>query len=238
MFNKLKKALGFGIESQSPDEAQPRLQTDAQKTKVKTVSNWASLQGWNYSKRPDGRGGYQIEGEVGGKRWRIESGKSSRDFIKGLELRGRAELGINDDTVVMVMNRQLKNELEKRAYAIYTDSVQTMVDPSLPEELRWLSIYEEVGWEELGDPFLNHYAILSDKRETAMNWLNRELLNALMEWPDMDAPAPKILMLLRGRAYLRMQYTQDDLPTLEHAIHVFSIACLQAQASFSVDLSL
>lgn len=239
MFDKLKNALGFGAGSKSQRSPSASiLEEQAAKEKVKTISNWAGLQGWNYSKRADGRGGYQIEGQVGGKPWRIEQGKPSRDFIIGTELRGRAELGIRDDVAVLILNRQLKNELDKRAFAQYTNSLQTIADPNLPEEMRWLAIYEEVGWEGLGDAFLNNYAILADDRETAMQWLDQGLADALMGWPELDPSVPKILMLLRGKVYLRMQYTQDDIPTLEHAVDLFTNACSQAQASFGMDLPL
>ncbi len=238
MFEKFKNALGFGAETKSRNTVSSSYDALAEQANVKTVSNWASLQGWNYSKRSDGRGGYQLEGKVGQKIWRMEQGKPSRDFIKGCELRGRAELDIRDDVAVLIMNRHLKNDLEKRAYAQYTDSIQTIADPNMPEEMRWLSIYEEVGWEGLGDPFLNNYAILANDRDTAMLWLDQEIVDALLSWPEFDPASPKILMLLRGKAYLRMQYSQDDMPTLEHAVNVFTSTCIQAQASFAMDLSL
>jgi hypothetical protein len=240
MFKKIKNALGLGKGfnhakgSPSPFAALSR----AGLAKVQTISNWASLQGWNYSKRADGRGGYQLEGKLGNKTWRMEQGKPSRDFIKGTELRGRAELDLKDDVIAMIMSRQLKNDLDKRAFALYTDSLQTIANPNLPEEMRWLSIYQEVGWEGLGQAFLNSYAVLTDKRETAMQWLDQAMVDSLLAWPDSDPATPKILMLLRGKAYLRMQYNPDDLPTLEHAIQVFTHACSQAQASFGVDLPL
>jgi hypothetical protein len=238
MLNKIKTALGFGAKPKSADVASLGIQKRAQKVKVTSVSDWAGLQGWNYSKRSDGSGGYQLEGEVGGKPWRIEQGKPSRDFIKGSELRARAALDINDDVAIMVMNRQLKNVLEKHAFALYTDSLQTIANPHLPEEMRWLSIYEEVGWEGLGASFLDNYAVLADNRAHAVQWLDAQLVDSLMHWPEMDPSVPKILMLLRGKVYLRMQHTQNDISTLEHAIQVFTNACSQAQASFAVDVSL
>lgn len=238
MFENLKKALGLGAVPKHDKAASAALQTQAEQANVKTISNWAGLQGWNYTKRSDGRGGYQIEGKVGGKTWRIEQGKPSRDFIIGTELRGRAEMDISEDVAVLILNRQLKNDLDKRAFALYTNSLQTIADPNLPEEMRWLSIYEEVGWESLGDAFLNNYAILASDKETAQLWLDQGMVAALLGWPELDPSAPKILMLLRGKVYLRMQYTQNDIPTLEHAVDLFTSACSQAQASFSVDLKL
>jgi hypothetical protein len=189
------------------------------------------MQGLGFSQRADGRGGYQMEGKIGDKPWRMEQGKPSRDFIKNSELRARAELGLREGVAVMVISRQLKNELDKRAFALYTDSLQTIVDPNLPEEMRWLSIYQEVGWEGLGNAFLNNYAILAEERETAMAWVSPELVSLLMAWPEHNPAIPKILMVLRGKAYLRMQYTEGDLPTLEHATKVFTTACELALSS-------
>lgn len=183
------------------------------------------MQGLGFSQRADGRGGYQLDGKIADKTWRMEQGKPSRDFIKNSELRARAELGLRDGVAVMVMNRQLKNDLDKRAFALYTDSLQTIADPNLPEEMRWLSIYDEVGWESLGEAFLNHYAILAENRETAMAWISPELASLLMAWPEHNPATPKILMILRGKAYLRMQCSEGDLPTMEHATRVFTTAC-------------
>ena len=116
------------------------------------MSQWAGMQGLAYSSRGEGRG-FAVEGMVSGKPWRMERGRPSRDFIRGEELRARAELGVRDDVAVLIMNRHLKEELEKRAFALYTDSLQTTVDPNLPEEMRWLAMYEEVGWDSLSTPF-------------------------------------------------------------------------------------
>ena len=234
MFSKLKSALGLG-DAQNLPASSSEASSSAQGNNK--VSQWASMQGLNYTEREGGRG-YHVEGKVGGKLWRLEQGRPSRDFIKGHELRARAELDIRD-VAVMVMTRQLKNDLDKRAFAIYTDALQTTVDPSLPEEMRWLAMYEEMGWESLGDAFLNRYAILADKQDHAMAWVTTELVGSLMTWPHFDPMAPQILMILRGKAYLRMQINhQNDMPTLEHATTLFGTACELALANFSTDLAL
>ena len=234
MFSKFKNALGFG-DGQAPSASSLEAHSSAQSNNK--VSQWASMQGLSYTEREGGRG-YQVEGKIGGKLWRMEQGRPSRDFIKGHELRARAELDVRD-VAVMVMTRQLKNDLDKRAFAIYTDSLQTIVDPSLPEEMRWLAMYEEMGWESLGAAFLNRYAVLADKQDHAMAWLTPELVGSLMAWPHFDPTAPQILMLLRGKAYLRMQIPhQNDMPTLEHATALFGTACELALAGFSTDLAI
>ncbi len=231
MFEFLKKVLGRG---RPKEVTSTQLPSHASSGLVSTnrVSEWATMQGLAYSQRPDGRSGHHVQGHIGGKAWRMEQGKPSRDFIKGLELRARGELDVESDVSVMVLSRQLKNALEKQAFEHYTDSLQTIADTRLPEEMRWLSIYEEVGWESMGETFLNQYAVLSDNRDQAQAWLGQDLINLLVSWPSSDPAIPKILMLRRGKAYLRMQYTDGDIATLEHATHLFTTACELGLSAF------
>jgi hypothetical protein len=238
MFNAIKNTLGLGDKSAAQNAAKA---ADAQGTAVgpvNKVSEWAKTQGLNFVHHNDGRAGYYLEGKVASKPWRLEYGTPSRDFIKGTELRARAELALREDAVVMVINRQLKDDLEKRAFESYTDDLETVADPDLPEEIRWLSVYEEVGWESMGKPFLSHYAVLADNRSDAISWLTPELVQLLMDWPNLNPALPKVLMLRRGKAYLRMQYIEGDMPMLEHATLLFTTACELALAGLSTDVSL
>jgi len=225
MFERLKKALMPSDASGSPPVA-----PDA-------VSEWAGTQGFSYAGQGDGTG-FALTGQVAGKPWKLERGKSTRDYIHGEELRARAELNLNDDVSVLIMNRPLKEALEKRAYEMYTDTLQTTADPSLPEEMRWLAMYPEAGWDSLAPEFWKRYAVLSEKRDQALAWVDPHLAELLMTWPE-PAPneqVPFILMLLRGKAYLRMQYTPADMPTLEHAAQIFTYACESAASGLAADI--
>lgn len=238
MFNSLKNALGLGKAKDIDENASTRspssyLASKGGVSQLNKVSEWASMQGLSYTDR--GGKSYTMEGKIGGKPWRLEQGKPSRDFIKGIELRARGEMGLNEDIAVMVMTRSLKNDLDKRAFSLYTDTLQTQVDPHLPEEMRWLSMYEEVGWEGLGQVFLDEYAILADDRDNAVSWLTAELAGRLLAWPSSEPDVPRVLMVLRGKVYLRMQINEGDIPTLEHATTVFTTACDAALAAFSAD---
>ena len=224
MFDRFKKAFGKA----APQAAVPP-------AVASQLSEWAGTQGWTFSTKAEGQG-FTLDGQVRQKLWRMECGRPSRDFIRGEELRARAEIGVREDAVVLVMNRPLKDALEKRAYALYTDSLQTTADPNLPEEMRWLSMYEEVGWESAPKEFWGYYAVLSDLKEDAPAWVTDGLIRELMSWPLPNPQTPFILMVLRGKAYLRMEYSRD-VPTLEHAIRVFTIACEQAMTGLSTDLS-
>ena len=127
--------------------------------------------------------GFVVTGKTGNKPWKLERGKSTRDYILVDELSARAELKLNEDVAVLIPNRPLKEALEKRAYKMYTDTLQTTEDPGLPEEMRWLAIYDEAGWGSLPPEFWVRYAVLAEKREQALAWLDPHLAGLLMNWP-------------------------------------------------------
>ena len=226
MFERLRKAFSSAAPS-AP-------QTVAAATS--RLSEWAGTQGLGYSSKPGT--GFMLEGKIAGRPWRMECGKPSRDFIRGEELRARAEMGVRDDAAVLVMNRPLKDALEKRAYAMFTDSLQTIADPHLPEEMRWLSMYDEVGWESAPPDFWKYYSVLADRKEDASAWLSDRLVRSLLAWPLPNPETPFVLMVLRGKLYLRMEYAKPDTPTLEHAVKVFTLACEDANAGLTTDLSI
>jgi hypothetical protein len=235
MLKSLKNVLG--LNQDQPDKPAADLKTSTlSHSEYSKVSQWASSQGFTASERGDHKG-FHVFGKVGDKPWRIEQGRPSRDFIKGLELRARGEMQLREDVSLMILTRSLKNDLEKRAFSLYTDSLQTVADPRLPEEMRWLSMFEEVGWESLGHAFLDRYAILADDKDHASAWLTPQLAQQLMTWPSSGAGVPCVLMVLRGKVYLRMQISEGDMLTLEHATRVFTCACESAVASLTTDLS-
>jgi hypothetical protein len=202
------------------------------------IAAWAGSQGFSFAAAGEGKG-FSLTGTVDNKPWKLECGRSSRDYILGEELRARAELKLDRAASVLIMSRPLKEMLEKRAYAIYTDTLQTTADPSLTEEMRWLALYPELGWNGLPNAFWDRYTVLTDQRSRAMGWVDLALAGLLLSWPEPAAGAqlPFMLMLLRGKAYLRMQYTPGDLPTLQHATLIFHAACKLALADRSTDIS-
>jgi hypothetical protein len=82
--------------------------------------------------------------------------------------------------------------------------------------------------------------VLSDDRDKAVAWVNADLANLLTKWPE-PAPHPDvpfILMLLRGKAYLRMEYSPADMSTLQHAERIFTSACESALGGLGADIAL
>jgi hypothetical protein len=234
MFDRIKKAFSGHantMRAKAPPHSRP--------AEPHPAEEWAATQGFGFSVDSTGHG-LTLEGEVSGKPWRLQLGSPSRQYIRGEEVRARAELGIDEDVAVLVMNRPLKEALEKQAYQICTDSLQTVVDPALTEEMRWLAIYQEVGWGSLPPEFWKRYTVLADKRESALAWIDPPLARLMLDWPEPapSAEVPFLMLLLRGKAYLRMEYTPADLATLQHAAVIFTSACESAMGGLAVDLSL
>lgn len=235
MFDRIKKA--FSREPKGREEKESGVPSS--QLAHGPVSEWAATQGFAFSAQSSNQS-FSVKGKVGGKSWRLELGPPTRNYIMGEELRARSDLGVNDDAAVLVMSRPLKESLEKKAYSLYTDSLQTMADPSLPEEMRWLAVYNEVGWDGLPREFWERYSVLADKRENAMAWINPDLARQLMVWPEPgpSAEVPFLVLLLRGKVYLRMEYRPADMPTLQHAAGIFTSACEAALDGFSTDVAL
>lgn len=230
MFDRFKKFGAGGDKGLS--QAETAAGADA-------VARWAVEQGFACS-LPAGGEGFCLSGSAHGKPWKIERSVASRDFMQGDELRARAELSVLGGAAVIVMNRSLKEVLEKRVYKIYTDPVQTMAEPSLSEEMRWLALYPEFVWKTLPDAFWRRYAVLATNDGDAGLLISEKLAQLLMLLGsnEPNAEVPFMLMLLRGRIYLRMQYTPADLETLQKASTIFAGACESAVAGFSVDAQL
>jgi hypothetical protein len=179
--------------------------------------------------------GSGVQGMLKGKVWKLERAAASRNYISGEEIRGRADIAVDPQVSVIIMNRPLKELLEKRAYALYTDSVETEASPTLMEEMRWLALYPQVGWERVADSFWHRYAVMTGQRAHAMSWVTPKLADLLMAWPE-PAPAadiPFILMVMRGKVHLRMQLTPSNADTLDHITQVFTAAAQSAVDVFS-----
>ena len=176
------------------------------------------------------RDGAGVQGMLQDKHWKLERTTASRNYISGEEIRGRADIAVDPQVSVIIMNRSLKELLEKRAYALYTDSVETEASPTLMEEMRWLALYPQAGWESLPDSFWHRYAVMTSHRAYAMSWVTPGLADLLMTWPEaaLGVDVPFILMVMRGKVHLRMQLTPADAGTLDHITQLFTNAAQSA----------
>ncbi|MGE0099006.1 MAG: hypothetical protein AB7S86_11735 [Hydrogenophaga sp.] len=197
------------------------------------LAQWAASQGLAFKSLIGGA--YAIAGRWQDRAVRVECGAPSRDYLQGMELMGRADLGLATASSVVLMNRPLKRALEQRAtalYASYTDELQTSA-AMLPEEIRWLATYRDAGWAGPDEAFWERYAVLTDSTETAKAWLDTGAVQRLMTWPvnGVSATTPVLFMLMRGKTYLRLQIDQTrDTATAVHALDLFRHLSEQARA--------
>lgn len=188
---------------------------------------------------PAGAADSPMEGKVRGRPWKMELGKPRRDYIVGQELRGRAELSLPAHASVLLMNRSLLETLQKRAYGEFTDTLQTTVDPNLPEELRWIAMYDE-HLAVKSESFTTRYGVVSELAQAPAAWISEPLARALMSWPKhLVAPqTPLLLMLLNGKVYLRLECANAAPDLVAHAGLVLRTACeaaLDAKPELFVD---
>lgn len=179
---------------------------------------------------------FVLSGELHGSAFRAECGPPSRDFVQGMELRAKTELGFRQPGAVVVMNRSLKRQLDAEASALYSDYIDDLQTSALqlPEEIRWLSLYRDMGWSGPPDSFWAEFAVLTDSPDLARQWLNPGLIRALQETAGLRHAdgSPFMMMLMRGNAYLRVQIdTEDDRHTQCALLAFFEGASQAAKAS-------
>ena len=218
MFDRLRKALGGS--------------SAARPVTHKEVARWAASQQLAFVQQAI-EGHFDLGGEVGGHPWRLECGAPTRDYVRGLELRGRADVGADPDAAVMVLNRSLHEALEGNTYSAITDTLQTMVNADLPEELRWLATYEEMTWPGLPASFRQHFAVIAERIEVAQRWVHAPMVSQLLNFLEGEhgaarAQSPLVLMLVRGKVYVRMEHTERSLPEIAHATQILLIAAQAA----------
>ncbi|HSW19813.1 MAG TPA: hypothetical protein VLJ86_21525 [Ramlibacter sp.] len=186
--------------------------------------------------KPDPGPLLRLDGEVEGRSWRMAVGAPSRHYIKGEELRARCELDTDEDVAVVIMTRSLKRTLEASAYERYIDTNQTLSDGKLPEEMRWLATYQEAHWPSIARPFWERYAVYADQPAHAQEWLDASLAQQLMAWPAAGPgpEAPFLMMLLRGKCYLRMEFKPRTQGVFDHAVDLFTVGCERAIARWPV----
>jgi hypothetical protein len=224
MFDRIRKAF-----SKQPYEDGQGLDSLAQTSEMShgPVSQWAATQGFEFWAQGLGQS-FAVRGQVGGKAWQLELGPPSRSYVVGEELRARADLGLAGDTAVVVMSRQLKESIQLQA------KLPAMPGLELGEEADWLARFPEVRWDGAPEPLWSRFAVLADRQQDAAAWLEPELLRQLLTWPlpGVTPDVPFLLLFLRGKVTLRMEYRPSDLPTLHHAAAIFTNACESALARF------
>jgi hypothetical protein len=192
------------------------------------VRAWAASEGHRFAPTRDGAG-FVIE-PAQGAAWRAEWGPSQRDYIDGMELRVRAEVGGPPDLQMLVISRFAATLLEQEVFEQFTEGNQTRIDDRTPEEMRWLVLYEKMPRATLG-PLREHFIVLANLPAAAPLWLDGALaaqLIAATEWRGERQPLA--LVVQRGRFVLRAGGVADLTPErLRAAIGLASVAAAAAR---------
>lgn len=161
---------------------------------------------------------------------RIEWGPSQRSYIKGAELRMRCELKLHPDLQMMIIERQLMDELERSVFEAYTDTLRTRVDTDTPEEMRWLVMFPKQPVQE-SKLVKQRFGAVSVSRELSSSWLSPELCGRLAQASQdiLVEGRPFVLLSLRGNIYLRTAMADPTLGEVQGLVSVLEAAAQSAQ---------
>ncbi|CAD5373738.1 conserved hypothetical protein [Rubrivivax sp. A210] len=195
------------------------------------AKDWDGVLPWSdaksYTFREVGDAGFVIDGNTAGAAWRLEWGPSQRPYIKGHELRLRAELGLHAELQLVLLNRQLQEQMEKTVFDQYVEGVQTRIDNQTPPEMRWLVMFPKLGAPEMG-ALKDRYVALGSVKTWLAKWLEGPLAQSLLALRVAD-DTPVVLMIGRGRLMLRTAMPDPVVAQLQAWLRVFETAIREAR---------
>jgi hypothetical protein len=192
---------------------------------------WEGIVPWaasrNYAFRDVPSEGFVVDGRLEATPWRLEWGPSQRPYIEGHELRLRAEMGLQSDLQLVVMNRELQETLEQAVFNQYVEGVQTRIDNQTPPEMRWLVMFPKLSGSEMG-PLHERFIALSSIKGWLVRWLEGPLAQSLGAL-RVEASMPMVLMIGRGRLMLRTTLAEPELPAVQAWLRLFETAMREAR---------
>lgn len=192
------------------------------------VSAWAKRRGHAFKRARDAEG-FAIDGALDGKAWRLEWGPPQRPYIAEHELRIRMELGLPADLQLLLLSRPLLEALERQTYEQFTQNNQTEMGDTTPEEMRWLVMFPKIELRT-SKAVRARFGGVSSLPGEGLAWIEGPLANLLVKASRgmlVNEP-PFVLMILRGRAYLRLQLMTADVDDITEALGLFETAATEA----------
>ena len=192
------------------------------------VAEWAKRNKLGFKREHEGVG-FVIDGGIDTKHWRLEWGPPQRLYIEGHELRLRMELGLSPNLQMLVLSQPLLETLERQTFERFTESTQRVIDGATPEEMRWLAMFPKVPYKASKEVRMR-FGLVGNMPAESASWVEGSLAHQLEEAVGgfLKNEPPFVLMLLRGRAYLRMQLPEPDVARMAQALALFEVAVLQA----------
>lgn len=194
----------------------------------RAIAAWAGEKKWPFKRVREGEG-FVIDGSFSGMPWRLEWGPSQRAYIDGRELRLRMELDLPGGMQMLVLNRTLMEILERETFEQFTETIQTQIDGSTPEEMRWLAMFPKAG-KLANKAVLSHFGVVASAPTLAVAWLEGPLAAQLERSVSriLAADPPFVMMTMRGRLYLRLGLDDPDVETVSQVAQLFDAAAKQA----------
>ena len=197
-----------------------------------SAARWRELSPWAESRHCVFRGvregdGFVIDGRLGALPWRLEWGPSQRSYVPGSELRMRAELGVQSDLQLLVLDRALQEQMERSVFDQYVEGVQTRIDQQTPPEMRWLVMFQKLAGAEMG-ALRERYVALASIKPWLTQWLQGPLSAALAS-TRLPPATPFVLMISRGRLTLRTALPEPEARDLERWVQLFETAMREAR---------
>lgn len=194
-------------------------------------AKWGDVARWAESRKYEFRHvrqapGFVIDGRQGRTVWRLEWGPSQRGYVRGMELRLRADLGLAHDLQALILSRSLKESMEKDVFEQYVEAVQTRADTQTPPEMRWLVMYPMLSSHDLGT-MREHWAAVANLKPWLLGWLASPLGTELAARKPADDPVA--LMVSRGRIVLRIGLADPDPVELESWLRLFETSVREAR---------
>lgn len=205
--------------------------------KPKADDPWGDIQQWADDRQYHWRdvrgteGGFVIDGRHGTLPWRLEWGPSQRDYVKGPELRIRADVSVPPELQALVLSRRLQERMESDVFDQFVEDLQTRVDARTPPEMRWLVMYTPLNSTELRQ-LRDRWAGVSNVKAWIEAWMHGALGQDLMAL-QVDADEPVVLMLARGRLTLRAGLAEPTIPAIESWLRLFECGIREARRTGS-----
>jgi hypothetical protein len=126
---------------------------------------------------------------------------------------------------MLLITRTLAHILESDVFDSFTDAMQTRIDNTLPDEMRWLAMHTKVN---IPVPSLlaRRFLLISNADAFASQWLQSGMAESLEEaaaawWTD---PMPMLMTLNRGILTIRMDGNDVSMSQLRTVSELFVLA--------------
>lgn len=172
------------------------------------LSAWAKAEGHVFKRvRDKSTGGFVVESAQG---WRVEWGVSQRPYIHDKELRFRSDTGLSGDVQLILLTKVLAQTLESDVFSRYTNAMQTQVDHTLPDEMRWLAMHPRVSLAAA--PVLaKRFALFTNAESVAQHWLDAHMVQALENAASVWWTDALLLVLTINRGMLTVRMSGQPL---------------------------